>query len=139
MKNVIITILVVLVILLGGVLFMVLQGGGGTPIVGSIVTGQAYIATSTPLDMNQASGLIRGGWGSLGSVVVTGAGAAEYWLFNATTSPNSIDGFATSTNLLTVIPASLAAGTYVFDVQYTDGLYLWVQTSGIGTSTITYR
>jgi len=130
--------LLFLIILICGVGIGLISQNDGLLNYGGVTVGNEYTATSTPTDMNLADGLIRQGWGSLGSITITGAGTAEYWLLDSTTSLADSD-VATSTVLLGVVPASLAAGTYVFDVQYTDGLYLDVMVDGTGTSTISYR
>lgn len=105
---------------------------------GSVTVGNDYLATSTPSDQPVTDGLIRQGWGTLGSMVIEGAGTSEFWLLNATTSLANTKA-ATTSILLAVKPVSMAAGTYIYDVSYTRGLYLDVITSGTGTSTITYR
>lgn len=108
--------------------------------LGGVTVGNEYIATSTkPYYSAIVDRSIRTGWGTLGSVTITGAGTTDFAFFDATTTVNSIDGFSTSTKMLAHFPASTAAGTYVFDVQYTDGLSLHVLTAGTGTSTVSYR
>lgn len=107
--------------------------------LGSIITGQEYYATTTPKGANNEDRLIRKGWGSLGSVVITKTGDdGAFLLLDATTSL-ALSDFATNTALLVDAPASLAAGTYVFDITYNKGLYLDVMGTGNGTTTITYR
>ncbi len=76
------------------------------------------------------------GFGSLGSVVLTGTSAGDITLYDATTSGAHSDYVGTTT--LASIPASAAAGTYIFDVKYTKGLML-VLSGTIGTSTITWK
>jgi len=142
MKNVIITILVIAVLLLGVVLFAVLQGGGKTPIVGSIIEGQSYNVTSTVHTAITENKQIRGGWGSLAQVTVTGAGTSAFSLIDTTSTESlATDGrFSTSTQLLATIPASLAAGTYTYDVTYNKGLFIYFDVVGTHpTTTITYR
>src|SRR3990167_464919 len=95
----------------------------------SIRSGDEYTATSTASNtMYGASitgdALIKTGYGSLGSVVITGAATGIWNIYNATTSNilARTGNVATSSILLASFPASLAAGTYVFDVTYTTGL-----------------
>lgn len=113
-----------------------------------VTVGNEYMATSTVpvaiakgMDASSNPFLIKTGQGSLGSVIVTGAGGAGTMNFyNATTINESLrkSTLATSTIFITSIPTDLVAGTYVYDVTFTDGLIMeWVGT--IGTTTITYR
>ena len=108
---------------------------------GNVTVGNEYNATSTIHTAAIDSRLIREGWGQLGSVVVTGAGTSGFSLYNATSTDFSTNPKrATSTALLATIPASLAAGTYVFDLEYTDGLFIYYDVVGTApTSTITFR
>lgn len=110
--------------------------------VGSIITGQDYNATTTPFDTGWTSGQIKKGSGSLGSVIVTSAGDVHYMLLDATSTvatnrPTARQ--ATSSVLIADIPASLAAGTYIFDVEFIDGLLLNVVSGSNGTTTVTFR
>jgi len=109
--------------------------------VGSTVQGNDYNATTTTVAIQFVDILLKGGYGALGSVIVTGANTTWFQLLNATTTDvNKRTGNkATSTIVLSTIPASLAAGTYVYDVSFTDGLYLDVLAAGVGTTTITWR
>ncbi len=112
------------------------------PLFRGVTVGNEYFATGTsPIGANTTvvDYSIREGWGSLGSVVVTYAGDAHYQLLDASSTVMTIDGFSTSSQILADIPASLAVGTYIFDVQYTDGLFLDVIDGTLGTSTITFR
>jgi hypothetical protein len=76
------------------------------------------------------------GFGSLGSVVITGAAAGTIDLYDATTTGAHSD--YTGTTTLASFPASTAAGTYTFDVAYKRGLML-VLSGTTGTSTITWK
>lgn len=111
------------------------------PEFSGITVGNEYIATSTPKDGVWADDLIRRGWGTLGSVVITKAGNIEFALFDATsTAALDADNFVTSTALLTQFPAGTAVGTYTFDVQYINGLVLDVISGGeTSSTTITFR
>lgn len=76
------------------------------------------------------------GFGTLGSVVITGAAAGTIELYDATTTGVHTDYVSTTT--LVQIPLSTVAGTYTFDLVYKKGLML-VLTGTIGTSTITWK
>lgn len=74
---------------------------------------------------------------SLGSIVVTGANTGIINLYDSTTTAAHSD-YATST--LAVIPASMTAGTYTFDVALTHGGVVFELVSGLmPTTTITCR
>lgn len=79
--------------------------------------------------------VIQAGPGTLGSIVITGAGTGTINLYDGTSTVTNTQ-WATTT--LAVIPASMAAGTYTFDVTFQKGLLIEISGS-IATSTITYR
>lgn len=113
---------------------------------GSTIQGQEYMATTTAANVlygNTITGsqLLKSGYGSLGSVVITGANTGVFNFYDATTTNVSLrtGNKATSTILIASIPASMAAGTYTFDAQYGQGLYLDVLQGSMPTSTITFR
>lgn len=108
--------------------------------VGSVTVGNEYNSTTTPVS-GYASKLLKGGYGALGSVVITGSGTNAFDLLNATTSDitKRASTKTTSSLILARFPASVATGTYTFDITFTDGLLLDVTTAGTGTTTITYR
>lgn len=138
----IITILVLLVLITGATFLAILSNNGKSPLLGSITTGQEYTATTTPDGLSPfADGLIREGWGTLGSVIITKTGDLDYTLFDATSTGAVLNDsrFNRGDKQLARIGSNLAAGTYVFDVTYTDGLVLDVTAGSTGTSTITYR
>ena len=85
--------------------------------------------------------IIKSSSGSFGSVVITGANTGVLNFYNATTSDVNLrtQNKASSTILLASIPASTAAGTYVFDAGFTDGLLLVLESGLMGTTTVTYR
>lgn len=103
-----------------------------------------YLATSTAANNSAGafttSRTLKAGFGSFGSYIITGANTGTVNFYNATTSDvNKRTGQkATSTILIASFPASTAAGTYVFDAAFTDGLYLEI-TGSAPTSTVTYR
>lgn len=101
---------------------------------GSTLMGNDYIATSTRTvsGTSMVDGMVKTTAGSLGSVVITGAEAGSITLYNATSSTDI------EKELLTTIPLSAAAGTYVFDISFPNGLYVDLNGT-VPTSTITYR
>ena len=114
---------------------------------GSIRVGDELTATSTASHAMYGSTitgdrLIKTGQGVLGSVVITGGTGTGIWnIYNATTSiiTNRTGQVATSTILLASFPAGTAAGTYTFDIEYTTGLLIELESGVMATSTITYR
>ncbi len=99
-------------------------------VYGATITGdQAITATTSPR------------LGSLGSVIILGANTGVWHLYDATTTNVNLrtGNKATSTILLASFPASLAAGTYTFDVEFVHGLLLDHTVGNMPTSTITYR
>ena len=104
-----------------------------------------YTATSTAASAVYGATTVgksfKSGHGSFGSVIITGANTGVLNFYNATTSDVNLrtGNKATSTILLASIPASTAAGTYVFDVEYTNGLLLVLESGLMPTSTISYR
>jgi len=104
----------------------------------NLAGGTAFGATTTVSVLGK--GLVKTGQGSLGSVVITGANTGILNFYDATTSNvNKRTGNkATSTILLASIPASLAAGTYTFDIAFYTGLFV-SQKGTAPTSTVTFR
>ena len=116
------------------------------PFLSSVSVTNEYLATSTAASVVYGatitgSQIIKTGQGSLGQVVITGANTGVVNFYNATTTNvSSRTGQpATSTILIASLPASLAAGTYVFDAFYTAGLYIELVGGAMPTSTISYR
>jgi len=106
---------------------------------GSVSVSNEYYATSTPQGgPGWNTQKIKVGAGTFGSFVITKAGDSEIWFLDATNTPLKIDNFATTTSLLAHFPASAAAGTYTFDVNFSKGLVIYVPTGNTGTSTITW-
>lgn len=142
-RSVLLTALTVLVLI--SALVSYFAGFNVRPALGSTITGQDYIATTTaPTNLygSTISGdtLIKAGQGSLGSLIVTGANTGIINMYDATTTDiTKRGGVATSTIHLASIPASMATGVYVFDVQFTRGLYLDYDSGNMPTTTITYR
>lgn len=117
------------------------------PVLGSTIQGNDYQATSTaPSNVygaqNATTQTIKSGQGALGSVIITGASTGVMNFYDATTTNINLrtGQKATSTILIASLPASLVAGTYIFDAEFTDGLTYDVFAAGaLATTTITYR
>ena len=113
--------------------------------LGSVSVSNEYRATSTALSAGYGAGTvdaqIKTGYGTLGSVVVLGADTGVVNLYDATTTDATLraSSKATSTILITSLPASLVAGTYTFDVRFNDGLLLDLVQGNMPTTTITFR
>jgi len=111
----------------------------------STIQGNDYMSTSTAASnvygAQIRSSLLKNTPGSLGTVIVTGAAAGTINIYDATTTNITLraSSKATSTLLIASLPASLAAGDYVFDAEYTDGLYVDLADGVMPTTTITYR
>ncbi len=114
------------------------------PVLGSTVQGNDYsrisYANSNVYGATTTPGKIKGGYGSVGSVVITGAAAGLMNFYDATTTDATKRDVtqATSSILLFSIPASLVAGTYTFDVAFGRGLIVDI-VGTFPTSTVTYR
>lgn len=106
--------------------------------------GSEYIATSTKKSTDGTNNIasytvIPECTQALGSVVITGANTGVVNIYNATTTGAHSD-YATTSSLLATIPASTAAGTYVFDARATRGGLVFELASGnMPTTTITCR
>lgn len=112
---------------------------------GSVIVGNEYIATSTAQNTLYgatitSSRIIKTGYGALAQVTITGANTGVVNFYNATTSNilQRASNKATSTILLASFPASTAAGTYTFDAEFSDGLFIVIE-GNAPTSTIMYR
>jgi len=121
--------------------------------VGSIETGQEYQSTTTPTTANGGTwndqrlhgessavyDVSTTTWGTLGSVIITKSGDdMEFMLLDSTTTL-ALSDHETSTVLIAHFPDSATVGTYVFDVEFTNGLFLDVMGTGNGTTTFTFR
>lgn len=112
---------------------------------GSQLQGQEYLATTTGSSISAGAatgaGLVKTGSGALAQIVVTGANTGYINIYDATTTNvnNRTGNTATSSIYLGSLPASIAAGTYTFDVQFNTGLYLDLVSGTLPTSTIMYR
>ena len=141
MNNNLTTAIIVLTVI-GSALFLSTKIDAPNPF-GSVSVSNEYIATSTSEGLNGIGTadvtVLRASAGTLGSVVISGAAAGQIILYDATTTDNQLRAsVATSSIILADLPASTVAGTYTYDVQFTNGLLFEI--IGIQpTSTITYR
>ena len=113
--------------------------------VSGVSQGNEYNATSTAASAVYGAftddQLLKTGWGTLGSIVVTGAYTGIVNFYNATTSNVLLrtNNTASSSILMASMPASLVAGTYMFDAIFTDGLLVELESGNMPTTTITWR
>src|SRR3990167_5022954 len=135
-------------LLLVGVLLgrYLLPNQSDSPNFSSVSVTNEYQATTTAASTvygNTITGdaLVKTGFGVLGSIVLTGATAGVVNVFDATTTDvlKRTGNKATSTILIASLPASLAAGTYTFDHEFTDGLFVDLAAGTMPTTTITWR
>lgn len=112
---------------------------------GSTIQGNDYQATTTAgnsvYGSITASKVIKSTYGSLGTVVVTGANTGVVNFYDATTTDitKRTNNTATATILVASLPASLAAGDYVFDTALSWGLYVDLVSGTMPTTTIAFR
>ena len=111
---------------------------------GSAIQGQEYNATSTAsggYGWGTTIGLIKTGQGSLGSIVLSGTSVGVLALYDATTTDvtKRTGNRATSTIIRGRIDSGQIAGTYTFDVSFTDGLIGVLEAGTMSTTTITWR
>ena len=131
---------------IGGVVLCLLVGFAGYNLnsndgYGGVDIANDYTATTTGGNLvNAPKPLLVTGQGALGSVTITGANTGVLDFYNATTTNVNLRTGQTPTSSIYVasIPASTAAGTYVFDEWVNVGLLLDASGS-LPTSTITYR
>jgi hypothetical protein len=107
--------------------------------LGSVNQANEYHATTTSY-LAVPTGAVKEGYGALGSVVITGAGAGLIEIFDATTTNSGLRAASMTTTSIQMvsIPESTAAGTYTFDMIFKNGLIITTQTVR-PTSTITWR
>lgn len=108
------------------------------PAFGSVNYANEYQSTTTRAANTGAAmaspTLIKNGYGTLGSVVITGSNTGIINILDATSTIHTDSG----TTTLATFGASAAAGTYTFDAIFTKGLL--VEINGVvASSTITYR
>ena len=132
LKQKIITFLLAIIAILGG--------GYTATQFGSIQDGNAYSSVTTATGLTTAKDLIKLGSGTLGSVVITGAAAGTFEIYDATTTNASLRTITATSSLvkLASFPTSAAVGTYTFDTAFSNGLIV-AFTGTQGTTTVTYR
>lgn len=138
MKNIIIGIAIALVVVVGYNFFtednaVVFQGGGS---IGNV----PFMATSTGETAEIASiAVLKSSWGTLGSVVLTGANTGEIYLYDATTTNNNLrKGTATSSITIAHFDSSATVGNYDFNSVLNNGLIVEVVGTA-PTTTITFK
>ena len=110
------------------------------PILGSVNDGQAYTATSTKDQIGNTIAdltVLKSSGGVLGSVVITGANAGTFILYDATTT-NATLRTKTATTTIATYPTNLLAGEYPCECTFNDGLILDYVT-GLASSTISWK
>lgn len=134
--NKIIIFLVILAAVVGGYFY----GISVPEKVGNVVPAGAYKYVYYSQATTTLAKVIKTSFGTLGSVVITGAGTGNLTLYDATTTIASQRGNIATTSLpiLASIHTSAAAGNYVFDTSFRYGL-MSVWSGNSATSTITYK
>lgn len=132
--------IIIMVILLVVVLVSIKSLGKDSVTLSGVQDGQAYTSVVTATSLTANKDLLKLGNGVLGSVVITGAATGTFELYDATTTNATLRTITATTSLvkLASFPASTAAGTYVFDAAFSQGLIV-AFTGTQGTTTITYR
>jgi hypothetical protein len=124
----------IMVVVIGGIMYIKPQSN-----LGSVGEGGTYKPYYTPSGGANYK-VLKTSPGTLGSVVITGAGAGSITLYDATTTDVTKRALATtSLTVVAQLPASTAAGTYTFDANFYKGLAAVWSSTLTGTSTITYR
>ena len=107
---------------------------------GSVDKSSEYHATTT-LATTLGQNLVASGQGTFGSVIINVLGAGSTVFYDTTTTNINLRTgqiATTSLNILGVVAASQANGTYTYDEIYYNGI-MAVYNGAQGTSTITYR
>lgn len=101
---------------------------------GSVQQGGEYTASSTRTDIKSGFyTLISANMGTLGSVIIASSSGATIELWNATSTTD-----VASTSIVK-FKASVAEGTYTFDLNFDRGLILRVPAGSSGDFVTTYR
>ena len=136
MKNIIIGIVIALVVVVG---YGFVTGSKTVVVnpVGSSIGNNPF--NSLNISDGSLTNQLKTRFGTLGSVVITKAGAGEINIYNATTSNVNLRALATSSlQVLATFPDSVVAGTYNFNIVATDGILVVLEaTKPVGT--ITYK
>lgn len=130
------SIIIVAILLVGGYLAYPIINKA---VVGSVTQGNEYRYKTLGTGSNPVQ-TIKGSAGTLGSVIITAAGAGEFAFYEATTTNANKRTIKATTSLPIVasFPTNATVGTYTFDLSYSSGLIAeWK--GAIGSTTITYR
>lgn len=112
--------------------------------IGSVEVGNQYQSTTTPAVADRTNlcpartGMASSTTGVLGSVNITGYGVGELMLVDATTSIATSRAIAATSSLMLAHFPVTGTSTVHFDIGFKYGLFV-DYTTGVGTSTITYR
>lgn len=131
--------------------FMVLLGfvyvgnQSSKKVEGSVIVASEYNATTSPQRLSNGTGngtaiLVKSGFTTLGSVIVTGTNTGTINFYDATTSDvtKRTNNTPTTTILIASLLGNIATGTYTFDVNVNNGL-LYEGVGTVPTSTVTFR
>lgn len=97
----------------------------------------AYESTTTrsSAGVNLPTSVLSLGFGTLGSVIVTGPNSGIINFYDGTTTTSHADS---ATTTIAIFPSGMATGTYTFDAKYVKGLI--IETSGLNaTATVTWK
>lgn len=108
--------------------------------LGSVARGNDYSSVVTATGLTANKDLLKLGSGTFGSVVITGAAAGTFEVYDATTTNATLRTITATSSLrrLASFPTNAAAGTYTFDTAFNQGLIV-AFTGTQGTTTVTYR
>jgi len=139
MKNIIIGIVIALVVVVGYGFVTGDKTDVVNPIGGSIGN-EPFMATSTGETAEiSAISTLKGSWGTLGSVVITGSNSGEIYLYDATTTNNTLRAsVATSSITIAHFDSSPTVGNYDFNMVFNNGLVLEL-TGTQSTTTVTFK
>ena len=115
----------------------------------SIQDGEAYNYTRvTNLNASTSPQIIKAGNGTLGSIVVSSTTVGTLNVYDGTkmdvktllgASTGQTYATTTATSTMALMGASIAAGTYTFDVAFTNNLVIMPSVDFYGSYTITWR
>ena len=130
-----------IVVILGAIVltaFLIFQNA--QPVKASVDFESAGYKSTVTATGKTNSGLLKLGSGTFGSVVITGAAAGTFILYDASTTNSSLRTITATSSLvqLASFPTNTATGTYTFDITFNQGLIVDF-TSTQGTTTITWK
>jgi hypothetical protein len=109
-------------------------------VLGSVVDGQAYTATSTKDQLGNSISdykVLKSSGGVYGAFVITGANAGIVFVYDATTT-DATQRTNTATTTIASYPTNLVAGEYPCECSFGYGLLIDYG-SGIATGTISWK